>query len=110
MYVASGGDSLDFSLDAFYISDEFDKIKGLVGDDVKIQGKPLLHIEGRFDKEPQEIEIRVIRQREIVKTYKTQTPFKIIYYGDDAQKSKLYYRLEIIGKGLFFITNPIFVD
>jgi hypothetical protein len=110
IYVASGSDSLVFSLDAFYISDELDKIKGLVGDNVKIKGKPLLHIEGHFEGEPQEVEIRVIRQGEIVKTYKTQTPFKIIYYEGDAPEPKSYYRLEIIGKGLFFITNPIFVN
>jgi len=110
IYVASGRDSLDFSLDTFYLSDEFDKVKGFVGDDVRIKGKSLLHIEGHFDNEPQEIEIRVIRQGEIVKTYKTQTPFKIIYYEEDMPKSKSYYRLEIIAKGLFFITNPIFVN
>ena len=110
IYVASGRDSLDFSLDAFYISDELDKVKGFVGDDVKIKGKPLLHIEGHFEGEPQEVEMRVIRQGEIVKTYKTQTPFKIIHYEEDAPKSKAFYRLEIIGKGLFFITNPIFVN
>jgi hypothetical protein len=110
IYVASGRGSFDFYLDAFYLSDEFDKVKGFAGDDVKIKGNPFLHIEGHFEGEPQEIEIRVIRQGEIVKTYKTQTPFKIIYYEEDVPKSKSYYRLEIIGKGLLFITNPIFVN
>lgn len=110
IYVASGTNSLDFSLDAFYISDELDKVKGFVGDDLKIEGKSLLHIEGHFEGEPLEVEIRVIRQGEIVKTYKTQAPFKIIYYEEDLQKSKSYYRLEITGNGLFFITNPIFVN
>lgn len=108
IYVTIGGNSLNFKLSEFSLSDEVGWVKGFVGDTVRIEGKPVLHIEGSFLEKQQEVEVRIIKEGEIVKTYKTETPFALTYYEDGALEGKSYYRLEIKGKGLHLVTNPIF--
>jgi len=109
MYVVSGENSLDFSLDEFFVSDEVGKAKGNTGETVTIKGTPTIYLKGKFLSEQREVEVRIIREGGIVKTYKTETPFSIVYYGEDVSRKNSYYRIEIQGKGLRLITNPIFV-
>lgn len=109
MYVVKGDRSLYFALDKFIITDEFDRVRGISGDDIDIEGKPILHIEGGFLGQQQELTIEIIKNGELHRSYKMETPFKIIYRDDNAFEGKSYYRLEIKGSGLHLVTNPIFV-
>ena len=109
MYVVKGNRSQDFSLDNFFIIDESGKTQGFSGDDIDIEGGPNLYIEGKFKSRQEEVEIKIIKRGEIVKVYKHKTPFRIIYQDNSGKEEKTYYRIEIKGKGLHLITNPIFV-
>jgi hypothetical protein len=110
MYTIAGQDSLNFILDEFSVSDEIGSVKGFMGDDVKVKDKPLLHIKGHFlNKKEEEVKVKVIREGKIEKTYRVKTPFEIIY-KEGSLDAKSYYRLEIAGKKLNVITNPIFVS
>ena len=109
VYVIRGERGLDFSLDKFFLSDESGRAKGFVGDNVEIEGRPVLHIEGSFLNDQQEVEVKIIKEGKAVKVYKIETPFQITYYDDNIVHQKSYYRLEIRGKGWVLVTNPIFV-
>ncbi len=108
MYVVRGENSLDFKLSEFYISDESEAVRGFVGDSVTLEGAASLHLKGRFLKEQQSVEVNVIKDGQIVKTYSAESPFDIAYYDDEISQGWSYYRLEIIAKGLRLVTNPIF--
>ena len=110
VYVVRGERGLGFSLDKFFLSDESGGAKGFVGDNVEIEGRPVLHIEGGFLNKQQEIEVKIIKEGKIVKVYKVETPFKITYCDDNFPTKKSYYRLEVAGKGLHLVTNPVFVQ
>ena len=107
-YVVEGKKSLDFLLENFSVSDEAGKVKGILGDEVKIEGRPLVYIEGGFLEKQQEVEIKIIKNGEVVKTHKIEQPFRVVYH-DEIITEPSYYRLEIIGRGLHLVTNPIFV-
>jgi len=112
IYVVSGKKSLNFSLDEFFLSDEEGKTRGYVGDTISIAGKPILHIKGGFlENHGQILEVDVIRKGEVVKRYKEESPFSVIFEDQTSQNpAKSYYRLEIKGQGVHFLTNPIFFD
>ncbi|MFC1514378.1 hypothetical protein ACFL5X_00555 [Candidatus Omnitrophota bacterium] len=110
MYVVQGMSSSDFTLSDFFISDEAGESKGFAGDVVKIEGSPFLHIEASFQEEQREVEVKVIKDGVIVKVAKIETPFLISYCDNSPLLKKSYYRLEIKGKAIHVITNPIFVE
>lgn len=112
MYAMQGPRSPHFSLDEFYVTDESGLVKAISGDTAKVRSNPRVHIAGRFAKWQQSVEIRVIRNGNVFKRYILETPFNIVCtdaHTPDA-KVKSYYRLEIVGKGIHAITNPIFVE
>jgi len=109
MYVVGGENSLDFCLDEFSISDQRGDARGDMGETVPIINAPVIHLKGGFLSSQREVEVSIIREGEIVQTYKTETPFSIEYSGDGLPKGKSYYRVRIQGKGLNVIANPIFV-
>jgi hypothetical protein len=108
-YVIKGEDSLDFSLDRFSVSDEFGGVQGFVGDAVKVKGDPSITVEGGFFKKEREVQIKIIKEGKVVQMYTLETPFKISYSDSTFSHNKTYYRLEIIGRGLHLVTNPIIV-
>jgi hypothetical protein len=110
MYAQEGEHSLDFSLDEFYVTDAGNRVKGIAGDTVEINGNPQLHISGRFANRQESVEVRVIRNGSIFKEYILETPFDIVCPDEQPLESKSYYRLEIVGKGLRFVSNPVFVE
>ena len=67
-------------------------------------------IKGSFLGKQQAVEVKIIKQGNIVKTYNIDTPFEISYHDENISKGKTYYRLEIKGKDLHVITNPIFLN
>jgi len=109
MYVMKGKNSASFLLDKFFIKDDISKEQGIVGDTVKLAGKPTLYIKGKFLDMPRKIELKIIKNGKIIKVYDVNTPFEITYDGDKSFSGKSYYRLEIRSSGLNFVTNPIFV-
>jgi len=108
VYVKKGKDSFDFSLIDFSVSDGLGK-KGIIGDTVKVETRPLIHLQGQFLNNQQRVEIKVIKEGKVIKDYKeVETPFNLSFYGE-APVSKTYYRVEIKSKGIHLVTNPIFV-
>lgn len=112
MYCVEGEHSLDFSLDKFYVTDSSGQTKGMVGDTVKINGKPLINISGRFGTRQESVEIKVMRNGRIFKRYILPVPFNIVCADEEAPdtNTKFYYRLEITSDTLRLITNPVFVE
>ncbi|MCM8780444.1 MAG: hypothetical protein NC908_00755 [Candidatus Omnitrophica bacterium] len=110
MYIVTGKDSLDFLLEEFCISDESGQVKGYMGDSVNIEGRTLLLIRGDFLKYRKDIELKIIKNGDIIKTFTVQTPFRIIYLDEEIVQNKSYYRIEITGKDVYLVTNPIFVS
>lgn len=109
-YVVRGQKSLDFSLDKFYICNESCSVKGTIGDTIEIDEKVLLHVEADLlGAEDEKFKVSVIKNGKVVKTSLMQAPFLLSYYDDSLLEDKSYYRLEITGKGLHIVTNPVFV-
>ena len=81
-----------------------------MGQTITAAGKVLMHIEAGFEREQRELEVKVIRNGKVVKTSRLQTPFLITYYDEKPLEGRSYYRLEIVGKDIQAVTNPIFVE
>ncbi len=109
MYITKGRNSALFSLDNFSIRDSLSKAQGNVGDVVRLAGRPILYIEGKFLDASRKIELKIIKNGEIIKVYNIDTPVDIVYNENESLRGKSYYRLEIRSAGLIFISNPIFV-
>jgi len=107
-YVVKGPRSLDFRLDEFSIKDGEDSAE--IADSIDIRGNPVLSLRGSFLDEQQTVEIKIIKAGEVVKIYEVTTPFDLHYSQEDNPGAKTYYRVEIKGRGLHFISNPIFVN
>ena len=98
-----------FSLNRFDVYDEPLAVKGTIGDRLAISGKVLLHIEGAFEGDQKELEVRLIKNGMVIKTSRLQAPFVISYCDVKGVDRRSYYRLDIQGEGVKVVTNPIFV-
>lgn len=94
-YAVCGSRAADFSLDTFHISDT--------------DGGHTLHITCRFEGKQDKVTVKIIKNGEIVDARAHGTPLHLTYPDDNIAPGKSYYRLEIRGKGLHLVTNPIFV-
>jgi hypothetical protein len=112
MYALQGRRSLDFFLDEFYVTDSDGSVKGLAGDTVSLKGNPSINISGRLRTRKERLEIKIMRNGRVFKRYIMDSPFDIVCIDKQApdEYAKFYYRIEITGKGLQLLTNPIFVE
>jgi hypothetical protein len=111
MYAVKGGKSSQFILDRFIVTDSSTSAYAIMGEEIKLKGKPVIEISGQFlNNLKRNIEIKLIRNGQIIKTFEVSSPFDISYQDDyEARQGKIYYRLEIESAGLLLVTNPIFV-
>jgi hypothetical protein len=111
MYVMAGMHSSEFILDKFIIRDNSSGIEGTMGQEIALQGRPQLEIKGRLlNGESQPFNIKLIRNGKIIQTFEVISPFDISYQDEYIWKDrKIYYRIEAESKGIFLVTNPIFV-
>ncbi|MCP4650996.1 MAG: hypothetical protein GY853_13090 [PVC group bacterium] len=110
LYVLAGKQASGFMLDDFVVLDKSQGAKSGMGQTLLLQGAvPHLKINGHFlNSSAQELKIKLIKNKEVVKTFVVHAPLNI-EYSDGSFNSDAYYRVEIQGKGLHVITNPIFV-
>ena len=94
-YVLLGG--VDLRLENFSVENKnasLIRIKGYAASDKEIH-----------------LQIKLIRQGEVIKTFEARNIFDIVYEDDSLTKGeKTYYRLEITLPGGMLITNPVFLD
>lgn len=111
MYVINGKDSSNFILDKFIISDEASDSEKTLGQELETQNPPKITIRGHFiNGQGQSLEIKLIKNGRIIRTFEVGSPFDVYYIDEDNPKeSKVYYRLEISSGNIFLVTNPIFV-
>ena len=112
LYVIRGGKSSEFSLNKFEAVDTRDPHGKTMGQTLMLKGEvPLIEMDCDFkDLREEALDIKLIRNGEVIKTFKQATPVNIKYIDIDFMKLKeAYYRIDITGKKLHVITNPIFV-
>jgi len=111
MYVINGNDSSKFILDKFVVKDKAIGIEKTLGQELETQNIPQIVIEGHFiDGQDKPIEIKLIKNGSVIKTFNVTSPFSVDYLDEDSRKGrKVYYRLEIRSGNIFLVTNPIFV-
>lgn len=117
VYVIRGSNSQYFSLREFYIFDKKNKDRrGFVGEKIKVK-IPIIYLKGGWEKifkEKATLEIRLIKKGELIYSQKNEDKLDLLY--EDKTFTKLnrgentYYRVEIVSRGLHFLTNPIFVE
>ncbi len=112
LYVSRGEKSLVFVLNRFEVVDTYSSRRKTLGQTLMLgSDTPLIRIDCDFkNKREEKLNIKLIRNGEVVKTFKEETPISIEYIDIDfIKQNKAYYRLEITGEKLHIITNPIFV-
>ncbi|OPX30444.1 MAG: hypothetical protein B1H08_01735 [Candidatus Omnitrophica bacterium 4484_171] len=112
MYALKGKRALGFILDEFSIKNNKTNHNATLGDTINIKGNHIIHIKGHFIEREYtpSLEIKLIRDGKIIRTFRGNSPFDISYEGKLVEKGKSYYRIEIRSQGLIVITNPIFVN
>ena len=115
MYSKLNNQPNDFSLDKFVITDNKDEVFGFMGEDIKINSKPEIIIETSSSSSPEEpIEIKLIRNGKLIKTFNPQESNARIRYQDDYyyENEKIFYRIMIkSNRNLYqIVSNPIFVE
>ena len=108
-YVIRGGQSNNFILEKFMVKSNQEQAEW--SGELKISQPPSVAIKGNFlDGQARNVLIKLIRDGEVIQVFDTLTPFAIDYADNTTfPPGESYYRLEITGKGLHVITNPIFV-
>lgn len=113
LYVVRGEMSSEFVMNKFEAVDTYYSLRKTMGQTLKLKGDaPLIRIDCGFnDNREQELNIKLISNGKLIKIFKQKTPVNIKYVDIDfVKQQKAYYRVEITGKGLHVITNPIFVE
>ncbi len=112
MYVVRGKNSSKLILDKFSLKDASSGKEKIMGQEIVVQGKMQIQINGHFlNGENLPLEVKLIKNGEIIKTFEVISPFGVSYEGESEEKGKkTYYRLEIGGSDTALITNPIFVN
>jgi hypothetical protein len=109
MYAVFRRGDFHLVLDDFSLSSEEERV--FQGEELRCAGKPRVNIEvSSSDSEGHNLEIKLIRNGEILKVFKDKTPFKIEFEDDSyIPGEKIYYRLDVRTPGSIIISNPIFV-
>ncbi len=112
LYVNRGEEASGFVLNRFEASDTYYSRTKTLGQTLVLKGDaPLIRINCDFkDGREEKLNIKLIKNGKVVKIFKQKTPLSIKYIDIDfVKQGKAYYRLDITGKKLHIITNPIFV-
>jgi hypothetical protein len=114
MYAFRGfGDTARLILEDFSVSDSGALQKGIMGEEISLNGHPTIHIlvsaAGSVEKSP--LTVRLIRSGKLLKTFSGETPFHMNFIDEFYEPGKkIYYRLDAEDrKGRKLISNPVFV-
>ncbi|MCM8832140.1 MAG: hypothetical protein NC918_08120, partial [Candidatus Omnitrophica bacterium] len=107
-YSVKGRGSQNFILEDFFIEDKIGK-KARVGEEIFLSSATTIKIKTRFlSNDKFHFKIKLIRNGKIIKIWEYDNSLDI-EYQDNFKEDYCYYRLEIEGKDLLLVTNPIFV-
>lgn len=113
-YVVRGNGNSKLLLHSFTVGDTPALKTASLGGEIKIKDCPQIKISGSLtggQNLPAEVEIKLIRNGEIIKTFITGNIFEVDYKDNYfAAGEKAYYRLEICSGGKVLITNPVFAE
>lgn len=115
VYVLRGSDSSRFVLESFTLSAADKTGQCTMGETLSADnGVVMVEISGHFKddntRKNRNVSVRLIKNGEVVQTFKRETPFVIKYFDNDTGgEGKAYYRVEITGSGLHAVSNPVFV-
>ncbi|MBU1044175.1 MAG: hypothetical protein KJ915_07240 [Candidatus Omnitrophica bacterium] len=113
VYVVRGLRSENFVLDDFSVYDPVSGQSRIMGQSLKpSSAQVMVKIKGEFkvDAADNLLSIHLIKNGEIIKTFKTSGSFEIEYPDDlNDFNNKAFYRIEIRSHGLHVIANPIFL-
>ncbi len=103
--------SRNLRLDYFAVSNGDSSFTANMGEEVMVQGSPVIKISGStLDGDGIQVEIKVIRNGEVIKTFATKAPFMINYTDHESRDGQMnYYRLEILSRQTLIVSNPVFV-
>jgi hypothetical protein len=110
-YSVMGRGSSRFTLDKFTVSDSDSGERSAMGGTLRANATPRIEIKADYlSGQPGQINIKLIRNGELIKDFVSATPADITYLDEQAPLSgKFYYRLEIKGADVVVVTNPVFV-
>jgi hypothetical protein len=113
MYALRGfGDAPRLILEDFSVSDSKTLQKGIMGEEISVNGYPTINIfvstAGSTEKNP--ITVRLIRSGKLLKTFSGETPLNIDFADEFYEPGqKIYYRLDAEDrKGRKLVSNPVF--
>jgi hypothetical protein len=109
MYACRTGENFQrFELNDFSISDSNTNNRLSMGETIELKDKPEIRLSvSSSDQSAHNVDVRVIRSGELIKTISKTTPFVVDFKDDYFNPGELiYYRLDIPGK---LVSNPIFV-
>jgi hypothetical protein len=113
MYAFRGLGDARLILEDFSVSDSEALQKGIMGEEISVNGYPTVHIlistAGSEEKNP--VTVRLIRSGKLLKTFSGETPFHMNFMDEFYEPGKMiYYRLDAEDrKGRKLISNPVFV-
>ncbi len=109
MYACRTGNNFQrFVLKNFSVFDSNTNNLANMGDVIELKNKPKIKITvSSSDEGVHDVDVRIIRSGELIKTISKKTPF-VVDFEDDYYNpgEKIYYRIDIPGK---LVSNPIFV-
>jgi hypothetical protein len=111
MYSALGGNSANFILNKFSVSDTQSNVEKIMGEELDTSINPQIKVKADFlNGQPQLFKIKLICNGKVINSFEGMSPLDIVYLDEQApQTGSFYYRLEIQGPDVVVITNPIFV-
>lgn len=115
MYVLRGCDSSNFILDDFSVQAGRSKEVGIMGQTLKLtDNTSILRIAGHFKNKQKaknrNVVVRLIKNGKIIQVFNREGDFDIRFTDNGANNNmKAYYRIEIKGKNIHLVSNPIFV-
>ncbi|MFC1804990.1 hypothetical protein ACFLZ3_04100 [Candidatus Omnitrophota bacterium] len=115
MYVVKGVGELELILDEFRVKDSLSGAEAGMGDQIDLEGDPVIKIRGHLSGAEGEAEgalkIKLIREGVVIKEFEGESPFEIEYQdGHSTVGKKTFYRLEIYSPKRMIISNPVFVN
>jgi len=114
MYVVRGQGPHDMILDEFSVQSGAAGPKALMGEELTAKGTPTITVRGHFagasPEGKENIEIKLIRNGQVVLTQKSAAPFAVEFKDEKSGgKGMDFYRLEIRSPQKTLLSNPIFV-
>ncbi|MFQ5915168.1 MAG: hypothetical protein ACE5JS_18515 [Nitrospinota bacterium] len=112
MYAVKGRGPSRLRLDQFIVIARDQGVMALIGETVTAVEPPEIRFRiSTGDDSPKDLTVQLIRNGEVIQTYRGKTPFQVNYIDPDPPtRGKVYYRLDAMASpSERLLTNPIFV-